>query len=588
MTKIKKIKVNKKSKLVILHGDEMAQVAFDKILDQFIKKYLDIALEEIDLSAVNRIRTNGKIVTESIDKLNKYGVGLKNAGITVNKDQLNDIVEQLKKDERLKIHKDKLDRLATKSPNGAIRKGVHGNITREDIPFTNLRDITPDWKGKKIDVVTMDNGGLKGSYNEVSEHTGILKLSFVSSKGKHTVLHTRKIGKGDPWLVATHSIKDVIEWSQDFFSRAVREKRDVYIGLKDTVMPGYDGVIKEAVEQVFYDEYADEFEKHNLKYEYGLIDAQAAKLIVNPPDGALWGIPDNTSGRKIYKLVEALKERGMPDRPHQKSISRMSAGGGDQYGSFNAPAEDDGILVVQIDEEERHARDVKKGDPIIIMSNEHVAIEKWMQQVFDDAVVKKQEIYFGLKAQYMAYDMLFSDIISRIYRHKILSTHDYLPSYMVMRPSEQLIKMLLDPPLNARYPALNMDGDIFSDITAALGGSLATASSIIEGTEGVMLFEAPHGTAPDLYEKYIESKGKICIFNPSALIYAVANTLQVIANKDGNAELLKFSDKMKTALIKTVEDGFITGDIKGRTTEPKKEKVVDLPKFLDEVEKRLT
>ena len=42
-------------------------------------------------------------------------------------------------------------------------------------------------------------------------------------------------------------------------------------------------------------------------------------------------------------------------------------------------------------------------------------------------------------------------------------------------------------------PAQNLDGDIFSDISAALGGSLATASSIIESKEGTMLYEAPMG-----------------------------------------------------------------------------------------------
>ena len=582
-----KIKVSPDKKLVILHGDEMAQVAFAKIIDQFVKKYLDIQLVEMDLSAENRIRTNGAIVQESIDALNKYGVGLKNAGITVNKEQLNQIIEKLKKEKGFKVPKEGLAKLATKSPNGAIRKGIHGNITREDIPFTNLREIIPDWKGKNIDVVTMDNGGLKGSYNEVSEKTGVLELSFTNNKGQNKVLHTRRIGRGDPWLVATNSIDDVIEWAESFFARAVKEKRDCYVGLKDTVIPGYDGVMKDAVEKVFKEGFADKFKKLGLKYEYGLIDAQAAKIVVNPPQNALWGVPDNTTGRKMYKLVEALKKHGIPDRPHQRAISRMSAGGGDQYGSFNMAAEEDGILKASLDGVEVHARDIKKGDPIILMSNERVAIEKWIRMIFRDAAAKNQEIYIGLKAQYMEYDMLFSDVISEVYRKLLKASHDYLPSYMVMRPSSQLKKMLIDPPMRARFPSLNLDGDIFSDITAALGGSLATASSIIEGTEGTMLYEAPHGTAPDLYQKYIKSKGKDAIFNSSALIYAVANALEIVAEKDMNKQLKEYSDKLKKALIKTVGDGIITGDLKGRTRDPKKEKVVDMYGFLDAVEERL-
>ena len=44
-------KIAVENPLVILHGDEMAQVAFDEILNRFVKAKLDIELIEIDLSA---------------------------------------------------------------------------------------------------------------------------------------------------------------------------------------------------------------------------------------------------------------------------------------------------------------------------------------------------------------------------------------------------------------------------------------------------------------------------------------------------------------------------------------------------------
>ena len=62
---VDKIKV--KNPLVVLHGDEMAQVAFERILAQFVSSRLDIELIEIDLSAENRLVTNGDVVRESID-----------------------------------------------------------------------------------------------------------------------------------------------------------------------------------------------------------------------------------------------------------------------------------------------------------------------------------------------------------------------------------------------------------------------------------------------------------------------------------------------------------------------------------------
>jgi isocitrate dehydrogenase len=469
---------------------------------------------------------------------------------------------------------------------GAIRKGISGNITREDIPFVNLRRRLPDWQKQTIDVVTMDNGGLKNSFNRVSQFSGLLKLTFIDDKGIEKILHDRPVKKGDPYLLTTNDTAAVVQWADEFFQRAISEKRDAYVGLKDTVMPGYDGVMRDVVEAVFKEKYAKAFKEANLRYEYGLIDAQAAKIIADPPANILWGIPDNTSGRKMLKLVEALKQFGIPQRDHQVAISRMSAGGGDQYGSYNASAPTDGIITLTIGTRILHSREVKKNDPILLMSNDPVSIKEWVKQSFADAAKKDQEIYFGLKREYMAYDQLFSDIINEV-RDELAEGGNTPPPVMMMTPSKQLCKMICDPPRNARYAALNMDGDIFSDITAALGGSLATASSIIASSDGIMLFEAPHGTAPDLYQSYLESNGKKAFFNPSALLYAIANGLEVIAEREKNAALNNYAQKVKDALIKTVADSIITPDIKGRTTHPEKEKVVDLYVFLDEVEERL-
>ena len=144
--------------------------------------------------------------------------------------------------------------------------------------------------------------------------------------------------------------------------------------------------------------------------------------------------------------------------------------------------------------------------------------------------------------------------------------------------------MITDPPRNALYPAQNLDGDIFSDISAALGGSLATASSIIESKDGTMLYEAPHGTAHDLYLKYLESDGKQAHFNSSALIYALANALETLAARESNEALGEYSSQLKEALIETVAQGKITGDLKGKTTDPQSETVVDMQGFLDAVE----
>jgi isocitrate dehydrogenase len=574
-----RIKVEKP--LVILHGDEMAQIAFERILEQFVNSRLDIELVEIDLTAENRLVTNGDAVREAIDALKTHGVGVKNAGMTVNREQLDELLGK-----HPEVRESELDKLATKSPNGAIRKGIGGNITREDIEFRNLRSVRPEWVGRDIEVDTMDSGGLDFSYSELSGATGVAKVVFVGSSGDPQELHRRTLKKGDPWMLASNSLEDVQAWAHRFFRRALDEKRDIYLGLKDTVVPGYDGVMRAAIEEIYQQHYAADVAAAGLKYHYELIDAQAARIISNPPERALWGVPDNVSGMKLYKLVQQLKRYGLPERKAHVAISRMSAGGGDQYGSFNAPAAEDGIIKVLVDGEEKHARFVKASDPILFMSNDRDAIKDWVKQVFRDASLNKKEVYFGLKREFVDYDEVYSSIILEI-RKELAALDTPPPSFMIMRPSRQLSKMICDPPRWGMYPAQNLDGDIFSDISAALGGSLATASSVIESKDGTMLYEAPHGTAHDLYLRYLETDGKEANFNSSALIFAVGNALEELGERENNEPLIDYARRLKAALIETVAQGTITGDLKGKTTEPAKETLVDMCGFLDAVEANL-
>lgn len=574
-------KIVVKKPLVILHGDEMAQIAFEKILEQFVTSRLQIDLVEVDLSAEKRLTSNGQVVLDAIQALRQHGVGVKNAGMTVNRSQLNELLGKHTDIKEASLHK-----LATKSPNGAIRKGIGGNITREDIEFRNLRSVRPEWKNRDIEVDTMHSGGLDFSYSELSNATGVAKVVFVGSGGDPVEIHRRTLKKGDPWMLATNCIEEVRAWAHRFFQRALDERRDIYLGLKDTVVPGYDGVMRAAIEQIYERDYKDRVTAAGLSYHYELIDAQAARIISNPPQRALWGVPDNVVGMKLFKLVQQLKHYGLPERKAHVSISRMSAGGGDQYGSYNLPAPEDGIIKVIVDGEEKHARTVRASDPILFMSNDREAIKDWVKQVFRDAVVNKKEIYFGLKREFINYDEVYSSIILEI-RKELADLDTPPPSFMIMRPSRQLSKMICDPPRWGLYPAQNLDGDIFSDISAALGGSLATASSVIESKEGTMLYEAPHGTAHDLYLRYLETNGKEANFNSSALIFAVANALEEMARRESNQPLADYARNLKTALIETVAQGTITGDLKGKTTNPEAEKVVDMYDFLDAVDANL-
>jgi isocitrate dehydrogenase len=95
----------------------------------------------------------------------------------------------------------------------------------------------------------------------------------------------------------------------------------------------------------------------------------------------------------------------------------------------------------------------------------------------------------------------------------------------------------------------NLYGDIVSDITAELTGSVGLAGSANIG-EGFAMFEAIHGSAPD-----IAGQG---IANPSGLLQAAIMMLVHIGQADTAA-------RIHNAWLKTLEDGIHTGEIRSES-----------------------
>ncbi|HAN99924.1 MAG TPA: NADP-dependent isocitrate dehydrogenase [Planctomycetaceae bacterium] len=92
---------------------------------------------------------------------------------------------------------------------------------------------------------------------------------------------------------------------------------------------------------------------------------------------------------------------------------------------------------------------------------------------------------------------------------------------------------------------LNLYGDILSDIAAQIAGSVGFASSANVG-EQVSMFEAVHGSAPD-----IAGRG---IANPSGLLIAATQLLVHVG-------LSEQASVIKNAWLRTLEDGIHTPDV---------------------------
>lgn len=115
---------------------------------------------------------------------------------------------------------------------------------------------------------------------------------------------------------------------------------------------------------------------------------------------------------------------------------------------------------------------------------------------------------------------------------------DALCMNLVVRPHEY--RMIVLP---------NLQGDIVSDLAAGLVGGLGFAPSANIGHH-VSIFEAVHGTAPD-----IAGKG---IANPTSLVLSSIMMLRHVG-------LLRQAGLVENALLVTLESGVRTGDFGDRT-----------------------
>jgi isocitrate dehydrogenase (NAD+) len=113
------------------------------------------------------------------------------------------------------------------------------------------------------------------------------------------------------------------------------------------------------------------------------------------------------------------------------------------------------------------------------------------------------------------------------------------------------MKLVLNPRSFDVMVMENLFGDIVSDLTAGLVGGLGLAPSANIG-QGVAVFEAVHGTAPD-----IAGKG---VANPTALILSAVLMLLYLGEKTA-------ADRIENAVRNVFGRGKVrTGDLGGRAT----------------------
>jgi len=253
-----KIKVN--NPVVELDGDEMTRIIWEFIKNKLILPYIDLGIEYYDLGMKSRDNTDDQITIDSANAIKKIGVGIKCATITPDEARVEEF--DLKK--------------MWRSPNGTIRNIIGGTVFREPIICKNIPKLVPSW----TDPVIIGRHAFGDQYRATDFKVpgkGKMEVKWTSEDGKEEIKYEVFNFTGPGVALSMYNLdKSIQDFARSCFSYGLIKKWPVYMSTKNTILKQYDGRFKDIFQEVFDNEYKEEFEKHNLTYEHRLIDDMVA------------------------------------------------------------------------------------------------------------------------------------------------------------------------------------------------------------------------------------------------------------------------------------------------------------------------
>jgi isocitrate dehydrogenase len=264
-------KINVKTPIVEIDGDEMTRVMWQMVKDQLLLPYLDMNLVYYDLQLKKRDETGDKITLEAAEAIKKYGVGVKCATITPNKDRVKEYT--LKQE--------------WSSPNGTIRAALDGTVFRAPILVRNVLPAVRSWK-KPIHIGRHAYGDVYKNCEYRVPEAGKADLVFTSITGKELWRGTIQDFKGPGIIQGIHNTdKSIASFAKACFTYAYDQKINLWFGAKDTISKTYDAQFKKIFEQEYEANWKAKFKEAGLEYFFTLIDDAVAR-IMKTEGGLLW------------------------------------------------------------------------------------------------------------------------------------------------------------------------------------------------------------------------------------------------------------------------------------------------------------
>ncbi len=263
-------KIQMKTPLVEMDGDEMTRILWADIKKLLIEPFVDLKTEYYDLGLPHRDETRDQVTIDSALATKKYGVAVKCATITPNAQRV----------EEYKLHE------MWKSPNGTIRAMLDGTVFRSPILVKGVHPTVRTWE-KPITIARHAYGDVYRNVEMTVPGPGTAELVFTAADGTET---RKKIFdfKSAGILQGIHNVDASIEsFAHSCFRYALSLKQDLWFSTKDTISKTYDHRFKDIFQEIFDRDYKAAFEEAGITYFYTLIDDAVAR-VVRSKGGFIW------------------------------------------------------------------------------------------------------------------------------------------------------------------------------------------------------------------------------------------------------------------------------------------------------------
>ncbi len=256
-------KIKVENPVVELDGDEMTRIIWKFIKDQLIFPYLDLDIKYYDLGVMKRDETDDQITIDAAEAIKQYHVGIKCATITPDEARVEEF--GLKK--------------MWRSPNGTIRNIVGGTVFREPILCKNVPRLVPNWT-KPICIGRHAHGDQYKATDTVIKGKGKLTMTFTPEEGgEEQTWEVYDFQGGGVAMSMYNTDESIYGFARSCFNRALTKGWPLYLSTKNTILKAYDGRFKDIFQEVYENEFKQEFDAKGLIYEHRLIDDMVAAAL---------------------------------------------------------------------------------------------------------------------------------------------------------------------------------------------------------------------------------------------------------------------------------------------------------------------